>query len=147
MRPHGIESSTSHLHFQEGKTYEEIKQEMGEEGIKKVSEIRITTQVGSQCKNNNRFFSLFRFLNCSISSQFRTLLISKLNISISYSEYRIPLLVSVSRIRGCTSKPLYLMDFICTTLTSRGKKWLYLPTQIRFSEWRRTFHVSWFKGH
>ena len=57
MRPQGIESSTFYLHFQKGKTYEEIKQEMGEDGIKKVSEIRITTQVSSQWQNDIRFFS------------------------------------------------------------------------------------------
>jgi len=39
--------------WSEGKTYEEIKQEMGEEGIKKVSEIRITTQTVKAMNNNN----------------------------------------------------------------------------------------------
>ena len=98
VRPRGIESSSSHLHSQKGKTYEELKQEMGEDGIKKVSEIRITTQVSSQWQNNNRFFSLFRFFTCSVILQFRTPLIPKLNISIPYSDYHIPFLVSVLRI-------------------------------------------------
>lgn len=53
MRPQGIESSTSHLHFQRGKTYEELKQEMGEDGIRKVSEIRITTQTVKAINSNN----------------------------------------------------------------------------------------------
>ena len=33
------------VYFQKGKTYEELKKEMGEDGIRKVSEIRITPQV------------------------------------------------------------------------------------------------------
>ena len=65
VRPQGIESSISHLHFQKGMTYEELKQEMGEDGIKKVSEIRITTQVSYQWQNNNHlsFVSFSKWFN------------------------------------------------------------------------------------